>query len=244
MNSKSPDFDQTRENHMRGNVPIFPQREVFRRGFTLIELLIVIAIIAILAGLMLPALNKARLAAKGASCMSNRKNVGICSAHYCNDFNEFWVPAWQKTGRTSDITEKRLSYGARLTWYMILYLQYLPEGSLKTTDPTASIFGCPLADPKKNYRYTCMGTMVLVTGSDPVGGTPNYKKRSQTKELSKTIFMAEKNPGVDNCCIDSVAFMERRHSPGKYEVLAADGSAGSWQRRSTTEMNYWIGKNR
>ena len=66
--------------------------------FTLTELLIVIAIIAILASLMLPALNNAREKSKATQCVNNKKQAMMAQIQYSGDYNNYYIITMQHPG--------------------------------------------------------------------------------------------------------------------------------------------------
>jgi prepilin-type N-terminal cleavage/methylation domain-containing protein/prepilin-type processing-associated H-X9-DG protein len=79
-------------------------------AFTLIELLVVIAIIAILAALLLPALSRAKEAARSANCMSNLRQLGIAAMTYTMD-NKGTLPFFWNWLRSPPGSQADLSTG-------------------------------------------------------------------------------------------------------------------------------------
>jgi prepilin-type N-terminal cleavage/methylation domain-containing protein len=87
-----------------------------RTGFTLVELLVVISILALLAGLLLPAIQRVRESANRTSCANNLKQIGI-AMHLYHDVYKTLPPSFSKNG--SDAT----------TW-CVLILPFLEQESL------------------------------------------------------------------------------------------------------------------
>ncbi len=108
------------------------KRKVVHCSFTLIELLVVIAIIAILASMLLPALNRARAMAQQSSCIQNQKQITLGLAMYLPDNDDYYPPFSRNF-----FEESHASMGQdreNLGW--VLYSNsYVPTGK---------IFECPV----------------------------------------------------------------------------------------------------
>ena len=171
---------------------MIPGREAKQKtthSFTLVELLVTIAIIAILAGLLLPALKSAREKAQTINCLSNLKQIGTASASYSVDFEGYVAP--QNIGRGTNY-HWDWQYGSRYLGYKVASSGY-PIGPWPVfrcpSDTTEILIG---TSDKSNQRES-YGLVFLIHGMELNGTVTPMLKLNRYKRPASTYLIADCN---------------------------------------------------
>ena len=164
-------------------------KRIVLHQFSLIELLIVVSVIAILVGMLLPALNKAKVEARKVVCTGNLKQFGQAYASYCGDYNDYFPPVIHNHTGTDFVNNNSNPNFAKI---MYNYgLSYKQTDWKKNTVQSAGVYFCPDDLINANaqchmysYRGNCFIASTIVNGK-VVEGTNDREVAKKILEVKR-----------------------------------------------------------
>lgn len=181
-----------------------------RKTFTLIELLVVISIIAILASILLPALNKARQTARRIACAGNVKQLGSGLILYAGDYEDFLVPCLSNGMRDLNVPTGNASLAYYPWSYFIApYVGYNLSSTAVNQTIKRGTFFCPSQTqtiPVSSFYYIHYGMFWFFAGGDDSKSPKKYSSYRHTSEAgiiadatqSGTLYTYSSDRGLDN----------------------------------------------
>ena len=164
-----------------------------KAGFTLVELLVVIGIIAVLISILLPALARAREAAKAIVCASNLKQLGTALAMYVNDNNQYTPRFEYSTGPDGS---SDFQWSRAIKRYVASNMQNLVS-STSSEEEKATVYFCPSAQTNRG-RFVNWGVWPIsympnsnVMWSNYWSDNSTHLKYATIKFKSRQIALAE-----------------------------------------------------
>jgi prepilin-type N-terminal cleavage/methylation domain-containing protein/prepilin-type processing-associated H-X9-DG protein len=174
-----------------------------RAGFTLIELLIVIAIMAVLAAISVPAVNKALASSRSSKCLSNLRQLGTALLSYPAD-NNGYLPRV----KLNPIPNPDPGESTDADWAKAVY-NYIPTKDNTMSGPQVNkVFLCPAEKQTSNidsstYQYTASRSMeagssaTTPTGTDTEGKYNGPRTTVSIEKPSQTILLVDGKIGMD-----------------------------------------------
>jgi prepilin-type N-terminal cleavage/methylation domain-containing protein/prepilin-type processing-associated H-X9-DG protein len=203
MNIPTPDASITKIVTITQDIRFSPRCEAdsamrllrWRRGFTLIELLVVISIIALLVGILLPALGAARRTAQSILCSANLRQQGVASATYSNAYDQAIVPWTAFRGSVNQQTPWMFNLAAAMGLDKAELGDASPYWSATEGDgpKEISIWNCPLQDDPFRFNFHLRYGINTIPASDEIPNPPSIEvvRTTYVKRPSEILNIAD-----------------------------------------------------